>query len=224
MGYARAGFDVMGCDIKYAPDYPYKVLVGDALEVLQDKDFLALFDVIHASPPCQENSRTQHLRNAQGGTVKEDGHDLIGPVRELLQEWGGTWVIENVPGAPMREDLRLDGTMFGLHVRRGEIARPLWRDRIFEFSPNVTIAQPASYKCAEGRPLGVYGTPNDNIPSGGQTCRTVKEAGELMGIRWMRRWDDIKEAIPPVYTEYIGRALRRTSNACGERRSSVGVA
>lgn len=205
VGYARAGFDVWGVDLRYCKDYPYRVTVTDALDVLQDMQFLSMFDAIHASPPCQANSRTQHLRDAQGGTVKENGADLIAPVRELLHAWGRPYVIENVPGAALRLDVELCGSMFDLGVERPEGWRQLRRHRWFESNSPLGVWR---LQCDhDARPLGVYGRPGDNIPQGGQTARTVGEAQQLMGIDWMTRWDDIKEAIPPDYTTFIGEHL-----------------
>lgn len=114
-------------------------------------------------------------------------------------------MIENVPGADIRADLTLCGSMFGLHVMRGDRYRPLKRHRLFE--SNVDLGPAPQCDHALGRPLGVYGTPADDIPAGGQTCRTVAEACELMGIDWMTRWDDVKEAIPPAYTRHVGARL-----------------
>lgn len=199
VGYQRAGFTVTGCDLVYRKDYPFPVLVADALDVLADERFCDLFDVIHASPPCQENSRTQHLRDAQGKSVTDLGRDLLVPVREALQKWaqrtGGLYVIENVEGAAM-DGTVLCGSSFGLRVRR---------HRLFE-SNLLLLAPPCDHQ-GQGRPVGVYGSLSDDIPSGGRTARTLAEAGEAMGIDWMTRWDDMKEAIPPAYAEWIGSQL-----------------
>lgn len=196
VGYARAGFQVTGCDLIYRKDYPFPALVADALDVLDDHDFLDLFDVIHASPPCQENSRTQHLRDAQGKNVSELGRDLLEPVRERLRAWaertGRVYVIENVPGAAM-DGVTLCGSSFGLKVRR---------HRMFE--SNLLMLGPPCDHAGQGRPVGVYGSMSDDIPKGGRTARTMAEAGEAMGIDWMTRWDDLKEAIPPAYAAWIG--------------------
>lgn len=200
-GYHSAGFDVWGVDISPHTAYPFKYVVADATLVLRDEWFLNGFDVIHASPPCQENSITKHLRDSQGGKVKSSGSNLLLPVRELLLKSGKPFVIENVPGADMRSDLMLCGSMFGLKVTSDHCERQLRRHRLFESNVNIGT-QPACVH--SGKPLGVYGSPNDSIPGGGQTARTVKEAGELMGITWMLKWNDIKEAIPPAYTNYIG--------------------
>ena len=49
VGYARAGFDdIVGIDIRPQPNYPFKFVRMDALDV-----FIAGFDAVHASPPCQ---------------------------------------------------------------------------------------------------------------------------------------------------------------------------
>lgn len=200
VGYSRTGFDVWGCDKLHRKDYPFPCLVANALDVLADDAFTGLFDVIHASPPCQDNSRTQHLRNAQGKTVKEDGADLLVPVREALVRWaqrtGGIYVIENVPGATVTNPLTLCGSSFGLAVRR---------HRLFE-SNALLMGLPCDHD-RQGRPVGVYGSMSDDIPQGGRTARTMAEAGAAMGIDWMNRWDDLKEAIPPAYAEHIGSQL-----------------
>lgn len=196
VGYARAGFDVVGVDREYHKDYPYPILVADVMDVLLDGPFLDLFDAIHASPPCQANTRAKHLRDAQGKTVKEHGADLVAPVRALLELAGKPYVIENVPGAPMRADLTLCGSSFGLAVRR---------HRIFESNVELGLNPPCNHE-AQGRPVGVYGSLADDIPKGGRTARTLTEARDAMGIDWMR-WADLVEAIPPAYTEHIGTAL-----------------
>jgi hypothetical protein len=61
-GYADAGFEVVGADINPQPRYPYTFIQADAMELLQDRVFLAQFDAIHASPPCQGYSRSRHIR------------------------------------------------------------------------------------------------------------------------------------------------------------------
>src|SRR5687767_2354065 len=60
MGYHRAGFEVVGVDIKPQPHYPFEFYLADALETLKPMiEYPALrkrFDAIHASPPCQHYS------------------------------------------------------------------------------------------------------------------------------------------------------------------------
>jgi DNA (cytosine-5)-methyltransferase 1 len=193
VGYARAGFEVVGVDIKKQKRYPFEFIQADALEVMQDLDFLRSFDVLAGSPPCQTHSITQHLRNAQGKST--DKVDLIPETRAAFIESGLPYVIENVPGAPLKDALVLCGSSFGLKVRR---------HRLFESTIPLT-GLPCDHK-GQGRPVGIYGSMRDNIPKGGRTAHSIEEAREAMGIDWML-WGDLVEAIPPAYTEHIGRQL-----------------
>ena len=115
-GYALAGFEVIGVDIRKQKRYPFQFIQADALEILADQKFLSTFDVITASPPCQTHSITQHLRNAQGKTT--DKVDLIPQTRSGLIASGKPYVIENVMGAPLINAVTLCGSSFGLKVRR----------------------------------------------------------------------------------------------------------
>lgn len=207
-GYRQAGFEVTGIDLVAREcGYPAGDFIkGDVLEYLTDMHFLRSFDLIHASPPCQTHSRTQHLRDAQGkGTDKVD---LIPQTRAALEEAGVTYVIENVEGAPLRKDLLLCGSMFAhLRVHDQTGVRWLKRHRIFEFGHGLAMPTPVCNHKVGIRPLGVYGSMNDNVPSGGQTVRTIEEGRALMGMPWAN-WPALVEAIPPAYTHYIGqRAL-----------------
>jgi DNA (cytosine-5)-methyltransferase 1 len=193
VGYHRAGFEVVGVDIKKQKRYPFEFIQADALEVMQDLDFLRSFDVLVGSPPCQTHSITQHLRNAQGKST--DKIDLIPETRAAFIESGLPYVIENVPGAPLKDALVLCGSSFGLKVRR---------HRLFESTIPLT-GLPCDHK-GQGRPVGIYGSMRDNIPQGGRTAHSIEEAREAMGIDWML-WGDLVEAIPPAYTEHINRQL-----------------
>jgi DNA (cytosine-5)-methyltransferase 1 len=193
VGYHRAGFEVVGVDIKKQKRYPFEFIQADALEVMQDLDFLRSFDVLVGSPPCQTHSITQHLRNAQGKST--DKVDLIPETRAAFIESGLPYVIENVPGAPLKDALVLCGSSFGLKVRR---------HRLFESTIPLT-GLPCDHK-GQGRPVGIYGSMRDNIPKGGRTAHSIEEARDAMGIDWML-WGDLVEAIPPAYTEHIGRQL-----------------
>jgi DNA (cytosine-5)-methyltransferase 1 len=189
-GLQLAGFHVTGIDIKPQPRY-----CGDAFiraDALLPPVDLRAFDFIWASPPCQ--------RYIRSGTVNKDRHpDLVGPVRDMLVSSGVQFVIENVPGAPLRADLILCGTMFGLGVRR---------HRWFESSGWLSPWVPAT--CDHGRPItGVYGNAHGKrgawpgmLPSDAETW------SREMGIDWMAP-ADLALAIPPAYAEFIGRAAMR---------------
>jgi len=205
-GYRQAGFEVTGIDlVRRETGYPAGHFIkSDVLDVLDDIHLLQSFDLIHASPPCQTHSRTQHLRDAQGkGTSKVD---LIPQTREALEKSGVPFVLENVEGSPLRQDLLLCGSMFPqLHVMDDTGRRWLKRHRIFELG-KVTVPQPVCNHRAGIRPIGIYGSMNDNIPSGGQTARSVEEARTLMGMPWAN-WPTMVEAIPPAYTHFIGQKV-----------------
>jgi DNA (cytosine-5)-methyltransferase 1 len=197
VGYARAGFEVTGVDIEPHPDYPHPMIVGDAMTVLACPDVLDAFDVVTLSPPCPRYSTM---------TARPDDHpDLIEPARALLLAWGGTYVMENVPGAPLMHPLILCGSMFGLGVRR---------HRHFETNAPVMATMQCDHE-TQGIPWGVYGDHGDareyaRPASGtrrGLKARDVEHAREVMGIDWMTRWDDLADAIPPAYTEFIGSQL-----------------
>lgn len=195
VGYHRAGFDVTGVDIELHTDYPFDFVHANAMHVLTDMDYLRTFDVIHASPPCQRYSVTSSLHDA-------DHPDLVGPVRAALLAWGGTYVIENVEGAPLPGALVLCGTEFGLRSNTGYWLR---RHRLFE--SNVFLLGAGGCHCAGKRTAHVTG----HLPaatykgrSGNQMGRM--EAHEAMGIDWMSN-SDLVQAIPPVYTQWIGEQL-----------------
>ena len=192
-GYADAGFEVVGIDIKKQKRYPYEFIQADCLEILQDMEYLRTFDVIAASPPCQTHSRTKHLRNAQGKST--DKVDLIPQTRSALIESGVPYVIENVPGAPLINPVQMCGSYFGLKVRR---------HRLFESNYHL-IGSPCKHK-EQGKPVGIYGSMRDEIPKGGHTAKSIEEAREAMGIDWMI-WGELVEAIPPRYTYEIGKQL-----------------
>ena len=192
-GYQLAGFEVVGVDIKKQKRYPFEFIQADCLELMKDIEFLKSFDVIAASPPCQTHSITQHLRNAQGRST--DKVDLIPQTRQALIASGKPYVIENVPGAPLIEPIQMCGSYFGLKVRR---------HRRFE-SNLPLVGSPCRHK-EQGKPVGVYGSMRDEIPKGGHTAKTIEEAREAMGIDWMI-WGELVEAIPPIYTQEIGKQL-----------------
>jgi DNA (cytosine-5)-methyltransferase 1 len=188
MGYHRAGFEVVGVDIKPQPNYPFEFIQADALTFPLDG-----FDAIHASPPCQLFSRAGHLRTAQGG--KASAINLIPETRAALVASGLPYVIENVPGAPL-SGVTLCGSTFGLGVRR---------HRIFESDALILSLGPCRHR-EQGRPVGVYHVMGDHVPQGGTTARDLDEGQRAMGIDWMT-WRELRESIPPAYTEFIGRQL-----------------
>jgi DNA (cytosine-5)-methyltransferase 1 len=192
-GYQEAGFEVTGVDIKKQKRYPFEFIQANALEVLADKNYLSNFDVISASPPCQTHSITKHLRNAQGKNTQKI--DLIPQTRTGLQEWGGVYIIENVPGAPLINPVTLCGSSFNLKVRRHR-----------NFESNISLKGSLCKHKEQGKPIGIYGSMKDEIPNGGHTAKTIEEARIAMGIHWML-WSELVEAIPPIYTKNLGEQI-----------------
>ncbi len=185
MGYARTGFEVEGVDIEPQPHYPFKFYQADALEFSLDG-----YDAYHASPPCQRYSR---------GTPDRSKHpDLIAATRRILELTGKLWIIENVPGAPIRADFRLTGDMVHLPL----IKRERW------FETNWWDSLCLVSKCEVSGPVITvtgHGTTSGNRRTWGRNIR-VSEMREAMNIQWMNR-DELSESIPPAYTEYIGKYL-----------------
>ena len=192
-GYQRAGFYVVGIDIAPQPHYcGDEFHQGDALEMLADLDWLAGFDAIHASPPCQAYSvAAQSQRN-----LGKEYPDLLAQTRVLLERTGLPWVIENVPGAPMRADYKLCGCQFGLELRRVRLFETSWHG----FAMLPPHYHPHVVPCVTG-----HGTPSWIRKQLGYNP-TIKQYHEAMGIDWMNR-DELSQAIPPAYTEFIGKQL-----------------
>jgi DNA (cytosine-5)-methyltransferase 1 len=199
MGYHRAGFEVVGIDINRQPHYPFTFHQGDAMD---PSAWLGatngrMPDVIHASPPCQHYS---DLAKRNGNAT--DWPDLVAPVRELLQASGADWVIENVDGAPLIDPVVLCGIAFRLRVIRHrlfESNRMLLRP-VHETHPLVYTRD--RRKSQYGK-LDEWTSPV--MVNGGGNC-SVAAARDAMGIDWMTK-NEINEAIPPAYTEWIGRQL-----------------
>lgn len=192
MGYYRAGFEVVGVDIKPQKNYPFRFVQADAM-TLPFKMMGRWFDAIHASPPCQAYSSMKSLKNSK------QHPKLVEAVRHLLNASGLPYVIENVPGAPLQNAFTLCGSMFGL---RSTEKRYLQRHRLFE--SNIFIMAPVCRH--DGLAVGVYGHGQAGLL--GQRMRTAKapEARILMGMDWATR-DGMSQAIPPAYTEFIGKQL-----------------
>lgn len=197
MGYYRAGFDVTGVDIKPQPNYPFHFIEGDARVFALDSGIQ--FDAVHASPPCQGYSTMGNRYRDKGGP----SHDrLIAEMRGVLRALGLPYIIENVAGAAheMESPIQLHGGMFGLQV---------YRPRLFE--SNIALVPPPRV-ASPVNPLGVYGkldgrriwTRKDGTEQ--RAARTLEQGQRAMGIDWMR-WRELTEAIPPAYTEYLGKQL-----------------
>jgi DNA (cytosine-5)-methyltransferase 1 len=190
MGFARAGFDVVGVDCQPQPYYPFEFVQADVLSL--PDEWFDQFDAIAASPPCQHHSQMQSIHNN-----KHEHEDLIEPTRELLKRLGKPYVIENVEGARSKliDPVTLCGTTFGLAIAK---------HRCFEAS--FPIEQPA-FPCDHS---GVY----DPWHGKGRTAAKLRAA---MGIDWLPtqggasrlrgETGDLYNAIPPPFAHWIGERL-----------------
>jgi DNA (cytosine-5)-methyltransferase 1 len=196
-GYFRAGFHVTGVDKEPQPNYPFRFVQADALEVLADRKFLAQFDAIHASPPCQFRALATLSQRRRG----KEYPDLITPTRPLLEASGLPWVMENVPGTPLRPDIRLCGCMFGLELAGiGYLKRERW----FETSWHAFGLEMPHRHRGHAISIAGHGTPAWMRARTGHIG--VGEWRRVMGIDWTTR-EELTEAIPPAYTEFVGARL-----------------
>ena len=201
-----AGFHVAGVDNRPQPRYVGECFrIADALKYVEH--YGREFDFIWASPPCQAHTALRKMWNSKKHP------DLIPQTRELLLKSGVPYAIENVPGAPLGFSARLCGSMFDLQTPCGAELR---RHRYFECSFLVTVPQ-----CHHGaKTLGVYGghvrdrcrtitvtgrTPQQNVVRNRvRQTYTPDDARAAMGVDWMTL-AELSQAIPPVYSEFIGR-------------------
>lgn len=218
VGYHRAGFDVIGVDIAPQPNYPFPMVVADAIVLLHGRPSLIFpefrglrhrrglhlseFDAFHASPPCQ---RYSDLAKRNGNA--DDWPDLVDDTRLALQRRtehnGRPYVIENVEGAPLRDPITLCGTMF-------DETRVI-RHRLFESNmPLVTPEHPTHpLVFTHDKRKAHYGKLDQNVDyvqvTGGGNA-TVANKRDAMGMPWASGYG-CNEAVPPAYTEFIGAQL-----------------
>lgn len=196
MGYHQAGFtEIVGVDIVPQPNFPFYFVQTDALSVV---NFLE-YDLIHASPPCQA-----HVPMAANRWGNPRWPDLIPPTRDLLEKSGKPYVIENVTGAAksLRSPLVLTGEMFGLTTSRR---------RLFELGGWFTMSPPPMRR--QEHAMAIYGKPDGrrltNRKDGTDlhAWTSLEEGAAAMGVDWMTDELEIREAIPPAYTKFIGEAF-----------------
>jgi DNA (cytosine-5)-methyltransferase 1 len=194
-GYQRAGFHVTGVDISPQPRYAGDEFIqADALEVLADQRFLRRFAALAGSPPCHDHTPLTSVAGTDGTGW------MLAATRRAFEASGLPWVIENVPGAPMRADLKLCGCMFGLRVERV---------RWFELSQHVGLIPVIEHR----HPKGVRTATRNRraLWEQGWNVSITGDVGsylgpEAMGIDWMTG-NELSQAVPPAYTEYVGGLL-----------------
>lgn len=196
MGYHQAGFDeIVGVDIVPQPDYPFEFIQMDALKVNKYHLSERRFDLIHASPPCQAYTT---MANRHG----RSDYAVINATRSHILAWFPVpYVIENVAGArgSLHNPIELTGEMFGLSVHR---------PRLFELGGWYTLTPPRPAIQAE--PVAVYGKSDGRRlydRKDGSMLRawsSLEEGQQALGVPWITDWHQVREAIPPAYTRFIG--------------------
>lgn len=212
MGYWLAGFDVVGVDIEPQPHYPFEFIQADALDFV---DWIHAacsptcrdgYHAIHASPPCHDHSTVtgkDRKRNGYKGTGW-----VLGATIDRLRASGLPWVVENVEAAVMPDPkIRLCGSSFGLDLRRHR-----WFASNLDLPP---LPCDHSWQTPRFRSLAIANVRAGKLASVVGVHGHCNYAGEgeirerAMRINWMTQ-EELTQAIPPAYTEYIGRQLKQS--------------
>lgn len=176
--------EIVGVDHVWQKRYPYTFVQSDAM------DFpLEGYDLIWASLPCQHYSRLKHFAKRNYGSH-------IPALRARLKASGKSYVIENVPLAPLINPLTLCGTMFGLNTIK---------HRLFEINPAIWFPPATCSHLKKTVRAGRRPADNQYHCIAGNFA-DLPGAKKAMGIDWMTR-KKMLQAIPRIYAEWIGRTI-----------------
>jgi hypothetical protein len=136
------------------------------------------FDAIHASPVCLTFARVTEWRGSRASHP-----DTLAPTLARLAGVTVPWIVENVEESQLRADYLLCGTQFGM---------PIKRHRHFQLGnwSEYDLMPPCDHR-------GI-------LPFAHKGERAYADA---MGCQWMSKKEG-RQAIPPAYTEYLGRKMR----------------
>lgn len=190
MGIHLAGYDVTGVDIAPMPRYPFDFIQADAIQYLADNldKIKSTFDFIWASPPCQAYSQSTVQFRIQG----KEYPDLVEATRDLLNQTGLPYIIENVVGSPLKNPVTLCGTMFP--------ELKVFRHRLFESNRPLQVEMKCDH--AGHKNMRHRGDGGDFISVVGKDVGTTQERRDAMGIDWMN-YKEITQAIPPDFSWYL---------------------
>lgn len=195
-GYVLAGHEVHGADIDPQPNYlrsgAASFTQGDVLDLLADPVFLAPFDFISCSPPCQKDSVMSFCRPGLADTYP----DLVGPVRELLEASGKPWVIEQ-PERGGRRKLRNPVTLCAWSM-----GRELYRHRLFETGGGFRFKVPVHSQHTIPASRAGHWTPGTVMSVAGHIA-PVAHARKIMEMDWTTR-EELAEAVPPYMAAWVG--------------------
>lgn len=182
-GYQRAGFHVTGVDLHPQPNY-----CGDAFVRADALDVLADRAWLSTFDAIHASPPCQGYANVTLWRGSHDDHpQLIAPVRDLLNATGLPWVMENVRTKELRDPFVLCGSMFGLAVRRHRYFETSWP--LFELVPACQHAGLLPF-----------------MHKGERAYADAMECG------WMSS-KEARQAVPPAYSEWIGRRLLASMEA-----------
>lgn len=186
-GYISAGFFVIGIDVAPGKHYPGLSHSMDWKEGV--KRYTSIASAFHASPECQGYSKLK-------GLCKSVHKQEIPDVRHVLESTGKPYIIENVPGSPLRNFIKLNGVMFGLKCLK---------ERWFESNCLLLAPErvPVKGRCHIPRygvgPTGYVSVVGDNFNNAqGHSAMQVK--GKMSNYH-------LAQGFPPAYSAYIGRQL-----------------
>lgn len=198
MGLHKAGFEVVGFDIEEQLNYPFEFYQEDALDV-----DLSGFDAVWASPPCQG-----YMGAATGKAAQTPR--LIGKTRTRIQTSGLPYIIENVMGAEifLENPIMLCGSMF---------ESPVQRHRMFEAS--FRVLNKSHIRCRKFKD-GIKSDPYYQsflakdpriftVSGHGRGVATFELWKEWMHMPWVEVYQELTEAIPPYYSEFLGLQMIR---------------
>lgn len=189
-GLQRAGFHVTGVDHQPQPRYCGDLFIQNDVFVMRPERLRKIYQAVWASPPCQGYSRMSGCRDGLAGKYPK----WISETRDFLNRIGLPWVIENVEGAPLDRPIMLCGAMFGLET---------YRHRLFESS--AALVMPPHPKHVTPTSKAGHWKPGTFVSVAGH-CAPMDKCRAAMGIDWMNR-EELAEAIPPAYSEFIGKQL-----------------
>ena len=185
-GLEQAGFDVTGLDIEPQPHYPFPFILADMMT-----HPLEGYDCYWASPPCE---RWSSCVNPTGGKEWRLKHpDLITPMRQRLLEMGKPFVLENVPGSPLQNYIKVDGTMVGIRTIK---------ERWFECHGFEITFLPTPFNANGLVKKGIFA----GIMRHGKDSRELTKREHLAAayeIDWFMTRDELRKAIPPAMVKLI---------------------
>lgn len=215
-GLQAAGFDVTAVDSDWnrLKRNPAGTRVcGDAIQFAERHGHA--FDLIWASPPCQDYTAGTRAIRAQGGSTGFPR--LIAATRDALMGTGRPWAIENVTGAKAEliNPMTLCGTMFYLTATDDDgTLLHLQRHRLIESNLPLTPPGPCRHEGVK-QWAGVYGgarrdkTEAREVRHGGYVPPSYDVQAQLVGLPGTGMTvKGLQECVPPQYAEHVARQVR----------------